>query len=54
MNAMDNLQQYVWLLAVVVVAFLIVKRVASCALRMVVLALAAALLAYTYYMYLNP
>lgn len=51
---MDNLHYYIWLLAVIVVAFLIVKRVASCMVRMVVLGVAAALLAYIYYMYLNP
>ena len=50
---MDNIGYYVFLLVAIIVAFLIVKRVASCLIRSVVLIVLAALLAYIYFMVLR-
>lgn len=47
----NNLFTYVFALVVIVVAFLVVKKVASCLIRSVVLLATIALLAYLYYVY---
>lgn len=47
----NNLFTYVFALLVIVVAFLAVKKVASCLIRSVVLLATIALLAYLYYVY---
>ena len=46
---MDNTGYYIFLLVAIIVAFLIVKRVASCLIRSIVLIVLAAVLAYVYF-----
>ena len=41
------------MLAAIIIAFLIIKRVVSCMVRMVVTLVLIAILAYIYYMYLR-
>ncbi len=50
---MENIGYYLFMLAAIVVAFLIVKRVVSCLVRSVVLIVLAVVLGYIYYMYLR-
>ncbi len=50
---MENIGYYLFMLAAIVVAFLIVKRVVSCLVRSVVLIVLVAVLGYIYYMYLR-
>lgn len=50
---MDNIGYYIFLLVAVIVAFLIVKKVASCLIRSIVLIVLAALMGYIYWMYLK-
>ena len=50
---MDNIQYYIFLLVAVCVAFLIIKKVASCLIRTIVLLVAALACAYIYYMYMR-
>lgn len=44
---------YIFLLVAVIVAFLIVKRVASCLVRSIVLIVLVAVLAYVYFTFLR-
>jgi len=50
---MDNIGYYIFLLVAVIVAFLIVKKVASCLIRSIVLIVLAAVIGYIYWMYLR-
>ena len=50
---MGNTGYYLFMLAAIVVAFLIIKRVVSCFVRSVVLLVLAAVLGYVYWMYLR-
>lgn len=50
---MDNIGYYIFLLVAVIVAFLIVKKVASCLIRSIVLIMLAAVIGYIYWMYLR-
>lgn len=50
---MENIGYYLFILAAIIVAFLIIKRVVSCLVRSVVLIVLAALLVYVYWMYLR-
>jgi len=50
---MENIGYYLFMLAAIVVTFLIVKRVVSCLVRSVVLIVLAVVLGYIYYMYLR-
>ena len=50
---MDNIGYYVAMLAAIIIAFLIIKRVVSCMIRTVVTLVLIAILAYIYYMYLR-
>jgi hypothetical protein len=50
---MENIGYYLFILAAIIVAFLIIKRVVSCLVRSVVLIVLAALLGYVYWMYLR-
>ena len=50
---MENIGYYLFILAAIIVAFLIIKRVVSCLVRSVVLIVLAALLGYIYWMYLR-
>ena len=50
---MDNIGYYIFLLVAIVVAFVIVKKVASCLIRSVVLLALVVLLGYIYWMYLR-
>ena len=50
---MENIGYYLFMLAAIIVAFLIVKRVVSCLVRSVVLIVLVAVLGYIYYMYLR-
>ena len=47
----NNLFTYIIALVVIVVAFLVVKKVASCLIRSIVLIATIAFLAYLYYVY---
>ena len=49
----NNFAYYVFALVVIVVAFLVVKQVASCLIRSIVTLAAIALLAYVYLTYLR-
>jgi uncharacterized membrane protein len=49
----DNLVYYLFLLAVVILAVVIVKRIASCMVRSAVALLVALVLAYVYFVYLR-
>ena len=48
---MENLGVYAAMLAAIIIAFLIIKRVMSCMVRTVVTLVLIAVLAYIYYMY---
>ena len=48
-----NLGYYIFILVAIVVAFLIIKKVASCLIRSVVAVVLVAVLAYIYWMYLR-
>ena len=50
---MENLGVYAAMLAAIIIAFLIIKRVMSCMVRTVVTLVLVAVLAYIYYMYLR-
>lgn len=50
---MENIGYYLFILAAIIVAFLIIKRVVSCLVRSVVLIVLAVLLGYVYWMYLR-
>jgi hypothetical protein len=50
---MENLGVYAAMLAAIIIAFLIIKRVMSCMVRTVVTLVLIAVLAYIYYMYLR-
>ena len=50
---MQNLGYYIFILVAIVVAFLIIKKVASCMIRSVVAVVLVAVLAYIYWMYLR-
>ena len=50
---MENLVYYAAMLAAIIIAFLIIKRVVSCMIRTVVTLVLIAILAYIYYMYLR-
>ena len=50
---MGNIGYYAAMLAVIIIAFLIIKRVVSCMVRTVVTLVLIAVLAYIYYMYLR-
>jgi hypothetical protein len=45
----SNVGYYIFLLVAIIVAFLIVKRVASCLIRSIVLIVLVAVLAYVYF-----
>lgn len=48
---MDTVWYYLFLFAVIVVGFLVVKRTVSCLIRSIVLLVLVALLVYVYFMY---
>ena len=50
---MENIVYYIAMLAVVIIAFLIIKRVVSCMVRSIVTLVLVAVLAYIYYTYLR-
>ena len=50
---MENIGYYADMLAAIILAFLIIKRVVSCMVRTVVTLVLVAVLAYIYYMYLR-
>jgi hypothetical protein len=50
---MENIGYYIFLLVAIIVAFVIVKKVASCLIRSVVLLALVVLLGYIYWMYLR-
>ena len=50
---MGNIGVYAAMLAAIIIAFLIIKRVMSCMVRTVVTLVLVAVLAYIYYMYLR-
>lgn len=50
---MANIGYYLFLLVAIIVGFLIVKRVATCLLKSVVLIVLAVVLAVIYYLYLR-
>ena len=50
---MGNIGVYAAMLASIIIAFLIIKRVVSCMVRTVVTLVLVAVLAYIYYMYLR-
>lgn len=50
---MENIGYYAAMLAAIIIAFLIIKRVVSCMVRTVVTIVLIAVLAYIYYMYLR-
>jgi hypothetical protein len=50
---MENIGYYLFLLAAVIVAFLIIKKVASCLVKSIVGIVLLALIVYIYYMYLR-
>lgn len=50
---MENIEYYLFMLAAIIVAFLIIKRVVSCLVRSIVLIVPAVVLGYIYYMYLR-
>ena len=49
----NNIYYYIFDLAAIVVAFLFIKRVASCLIRSIVLLVATAILIYVYYTYMR-
>lgn len=50
---MENIGYYLFILAAIVVAFLIIKKVVSCFIRSVLLIVLALVLGYVYWMYLR-
>ena len=50
---MENIGLYLFALAAVIVAFIVVKRVASCLIKTVVTVLLVAVLAYIYFYYIR-
>ena len=50
---MENIEYYLFMLAAIIVAFLIIKRVVSCLVRSIVLIVLAVVLGYIYYKYLR-
>lgn len=50
---MDNIGFYVFLLAAVIVGFLVVKRTVSCLIRSIVLLVMVVALVYIYFMYFH-
>ena len=50
---MDNIGYYLFMLAVIVVGFIVVRKVASCMIKSVVLLVAIAALAVIYYLYIR-
>ena len=50
---MENIGYYIFILVAIIVAFLIIKKVASCLIRSIVLIVLAAVLGYIYWMYLR-
>lgn len=50
---MENIGYYLFILAAIIVAFLVIKRVASCLIRSIVAIVLVAVLAYIYWMYLR-
>ena len=50
---MENIEYYLFMLAAIIVAFLIIKRAVSCLVRSIVLIVLAVVLGYIYYMYLR-
>ena len=57
MKVMDiqiqNIGYYIFILVAIIVAFLIIKKVASCLIRSIVAIVLVAILAYIYWMYLK-
>lgn len=49
---MDNFKYYIILLAMIIIGFLVVKRLAGCVIRTIVTLILVAVLAVLYYMYL--
>lgn len=49
----NNLGYYIFILVAIIVAFLIIKKVASCLIRSIVAIVLVAILAYIYWMYLK-
>ena len=49
----NNLGYYIFILLAIIVAFLIIKKVASCLIRSIVAIVLVAILAYIYWMYLK-
>ncbi len=49
---MDNFKYYIILLAMIIIGFLVVKRLAGCVIRTIVTLILVAALAVLYYMYL--
>ena len=50
---MGNIGYYIFILVAIIVAFLIIKEVASCLIRSIVAIILVAVLAYVYWMYLR-
>jgi hypothetical protein len=50
---MGNIGYYIFILVAIIVAFLIIKKVASCLIRSIVAIILVAVLAYVYWMYLR-
>ena len=50
---MENIGYYIFILVAIIVAFLIIKKVASCLIRSIVLIVLAAVLGYIYWIYLR-
>ena len=50
---MDNIGYYLFMLAVIVVGFIVVRKVASCMIKSVALLVAIAALAAIYYLYIR-
>ena len=51
--SMENIGYYAAMLAAIIIAFLIIKRVVSCMVRTAVTLVLIAVLAYIYYFYLR-
>lgn len=49
---MENFKYYIILLAMIIIGFLVVKRLAGCVIRTIVTLILVAALAVLYYMYL--
>jgi hypothetical protein len=50
---MENLGYYLFALAAIIVAFMVVKKVASCMIKSVVMLVVIAILAFVYFMYIR-